>query len=108
MGRPPCHDFREHARPAGAPQPKQARGGLGLPAAQERAAGAAAGALRALTAVLNAAKGALGAEVGLAPLLQRLADGAGKERLRANARAILGDYLQHGLRIPSRGGKQAE
>lgn len=80
---------------AGAPQPKQERRGLGLPAAQERAAGAAAGALRALTAASNAAKAALGAEAGLAPLLQRLADGTNKDRLRADARAILGNHVQH-------------
>ena len=95
--RAPREMILAHARCAGAPQPKQARGGLGLPAAAERAAGAAAGALRALTAASNAAKAALGAEAGLAPLLQRLADGAGKERLRADARAILGMNLKHQL-----------
>lgn len=95
----------KHTRRAGAPQPKQARGGLGLPAAAERAAGAAAGALRALTAASNAAKAGLGAEAGLALLLQRLADGAGKERLRADARAILGTSLQHPIMTLDRGEK---
>ncbi|KAK9840783.1 hypothetical protein WJX81_004440 [Elliptochloris bilobata] len=72
----------------GVPQSK-ARSGAGLPAAQERAAGSAVGALRALTSACNAAKAALGAEAGLTPLLQRLADGGGKQRLRADTRAIL-------------------
>ncbi len=69
-----------------APGAAKPKAGLGLPPAAERAAAAAAGALRSATAASDAAK----AVPGLAPLLQRVAAGAAGERLRADAAGVLG------------------